>query len=184
MIRLVAYASALFVASSGVGADTLDRGAGRDSARSSSPVVKKEVFVDLPQLGEVSDIVLEQEASRPTGRVVICGDRGAVVINRGISASVEFSPPGHKVACLRPSSASRQSGFFNRLPPFVVYDRSGQEQWTFETFGEIAEMASGDVDGDGKPEFVVIKKKIQPPFGSEAGRSRGEIVLLTQQSLI
>lgn len=179
VIILAACVSALLVGSLRVGADTLDRHAGHHSARSANPFVKKEVFVDLPQLGQISDIVLEQGASRLSARILICGNRGAVIFDRGISASVEFSPPGHKAACLRSTSASQQSGFFNQLPPFVVYDRSGQEQWTFETFNEISEMAFGDVDGDGKPEFVVIKKSIQSSFGSEVGRSRGEIVLLS-----
>jgi hypothetical protein len=107
-------------------------------------------------VGQISDMIV----SGSNGPIAIAGDEGAAEIRlTGIptpSAMVDFGKPLGRVSIVTSPSGTRY--YLNRGSwgeDAQLMDLSGKTLWTYGGLQGVDDAAGGDINGDGKLEFVV-----------------------------
>lgn len=115
----------------------------------------KEVLVEDKRLGKVTDF-----HAAGAGEVIIAGTGGVVALSeaRGPEFVTAFTGDKFHVEMVDVDSDGvmefLDSGFsFNNT---TLTDSGGNTVWSYKDIGLVGDAAAGDVDGDGKAEFVVV----------------------------
>lgn len=132
-----------------------------DSARvvTNSHELIKTVIIEDNRIGSVTDIVVRRSADSKTRETILAGTKGALFSGRGLPAKfVSFEINQDNVNYVKINSQNAY-GFMNRgswCRDALVMDDSGHVLWRYGR-GEngVDDMASGDLDGDGNPDYVV-----------------------------
>ncbi len=113
--------------------------------------LKKEVYLSDQRLGRITDIVFNKD------RAVFAGDGGALIRESGAERFVGFERGQDDINFIRIDKADA-FGFMNRgswAHDARLMDIEGRVLWRYGGSSGVDDMASGDVDGDGYPEYVV-----------------------------
>ncbi len=118
------------------------------------------VFAEGLDVGSVTDIAIGEFDPSPGTEVGIAGQRGAAFLDEaaGVKSSVQFGNAGVRVDIIDVEGDGvcefMECGLW-RVPASVI-DHQGTTLWTYGEGGAgVADMAAGDIDGDGALEFVV-----------------------------
>jgi hypothetical protein len=119
----------------------------------------KKVFLEDARLGDVTDIVFRNNPSGELRETVFVGTMGALFNDTGLhSRFVPFEKRQDHINFIQLNS-SGVYGFMNRgawCSDASVMDQTGKPMWSYSAKSNgIDDMASGDLDGDGIPEFAV-----------------------------
>lgn len=119
----------------------------------------RNVFIEDARLGNVTDIVSRNDPSGKLKETIIAGSRGALFTGTGLPTRfVRFDERQDHVNSIQLNSHGA-FGFMNRgawCSEARVMDESGRLIWSYGGgLNGIDDMASGDLDGDGIPEFAV-----------------------------
>ena len=116
--------------------------------------------LQLAGIGKITDIVKLQESSPEGARLAIAGIGGAALTddNLSIKKQVKYDGKFDPVSVVRLNNAG-DLGYISRgawasLP--YLMDGSGKQLWKYNDGGSgVDDMAAGDLNGDGTPEFAV-----------------------------
>jgi hypothetical protein len=122
-----------------------------------SEFFSKKLFLEDARLGTVTDILAGKGGS--TAEITIAGSKGVLFAdkNSNVKSSVMFSSRTSHVDIID-VGADGIYEFMNRGSwgcDASVIDHNGNAIWTYGGLPGVDDMCSGDVDGDGKLEFVV-----------------------------
>jgi len=123
------------------------------------PSITKKVFLEDVRLGVVTDIVVRNDPSKKLNETVFSGTMGALFTGTGLPAKfVQFEKRQDHINLIQLNS-SGVSGFMSRgswCCEARVMDITGKPIWSYGAgMDGVDDMASGDLDGDGIPEFAV-----------------------------
>jgi hypothetical protein len=110
------------------------------------------------QLGNITDIKVKKTATNRIMEIGIAGTKGALFLDRNLNtkSTVHFKERLSRVNIID----SGQGGylFMNRgswASDASLLDSNGKTLWSYGGDSGVDDMAAGDIDGDGKLEFVV-----------------------------
>ncbi len=121
--------------------------------------LRKKILVEDGRIGSVTDIVVKPSEDSNTRETVLAGTKGALISSRGLPVKfISFDKKQDNVNFIKISSQNVY-GFMNRgswCCEARVMDVSGHTLWSYGR-GEsgVDDMASGDLNDDGNPEYVV-----------------------------
>jgi len=123
------------------------------------PGMTKKLFLEDKRLGVITDIVFHNSSNERPKATVIAGTMGALFTDTGLPANfVPFEKRQNDVNFIKLSSQGVY-GFMNRgawCSDARVMDETGKEIWSYAAGDNgIDDMAAGDIDGDGLPEYAV-----------------------------
>ena len=119
-----------------------------------SGLMSKSVFARATGIGKVTDII----CSKP-GQIIAAGPSGAAVVDTisgAVKSSVSLTGSLDNVTIVSTPSGSSQ--YLNRgswISAAALYDGSGKVLWTYGGLSGVDDAAAGDINGDGRLEFVV-----------------------------
>jgi hypothetical protein len=124
-----------------------------------SDFLSKQVFIQVPQLGSVTDIKEGKLDPHIGVEIGIAGSRGAIFLDKSGAekASVMFSQKNAHVEIID-VNADGICEFMNRGSwscDASLIDHDGHTIWTYGGDPGVNDMCGGDMDGDGRFEFVV-----------------------------
>jgi len=125
-------------------------------------VFEKRSFYAGDGLGQISQILPGWPADREGAVLVIVGNKGAQFFDAGgkLKKHVFFSEDVYCPVQSVRLDASGDYGFLTRdeswFGKVILFDKQGQRLWSYSGgFRGVNDSAAGDVDGDGKAEFIV-----------------------------
>lgn len=123
------------------------------------PGLTKKIFLVDTRPGKVTDIVLRNGPGGDSMETIITGTKGALFTGKGMPIKfVPFEERQDHVNYIQLDSGGTH-GFINRgawCSEARLMDENGYLQWSYGAgLSGVDDMASGDLDGDGVPEFVV-----------------------------
>jgi len=126
----------------------------------------KSVFYRGTGIGEISQILIGWPADREGAELVVAGNRGAQFLDLDghLRKAIRFSESFFSPLQIVRLDASGDFGFFTRdeswSGPVLLFDNQGQEIWSYGShiFSGADDSVAGDINGDGKPEFVVAAR--------------------------
>jgi len=140
-------------------------GAGQSGAAASDSrvlvgagLLSKHALVDEPRLGVVTDVRVAATAEHQDRAIVVAGTDGALYLDRkaAVTSFIRFA-----VSCGRASivQAGGNYLFADRCDLLqtsaFLLGADGKLMWGSGSPGGVDDMAAGDVDGDGRPDFVL-----------------------------
>jgi len=124
-----------------------------------SGALTKTAFLSDPGLGSISDLVWSEKVSSPGAKLCVAGSRGAAFADaKGtVLSSVAFVGSADRVTVV---DGAEPGGcrFLNRGSwgeEVRLFSHDGKVLWTYGGDPGVDDAACGDVDGDGRLEFVV-----------------------------
>jgi hypothetical protein len=120
----------------------------------------RSAFVDDPRLGDVTDIAFGEFDPSPGREIGIAGSQGAVFLDRSGSekSRVTFSAPAAHVEIVD-VEGDGVCEYLDRggagWSAVSLADHKGNTLWTHGGMPGVDDVAAGDLDGDGRLDFVV-----------------------------
>jgi hypothetical protein len=119
----------------------------------------KSTYAEEPELGHVSYITQGYVEPRGLKAVVVVGWNKAIYMdpNKKIIKTVDFRLSGVRIVA-SDLNHDRRLEFLNKGGgggPVFILDDKGNRRWTYGSIAATNWMASGDINGDGKAEYVV-----------------------------
>ncbi len=123
------------------------------------PGLTKKIFLDDSRPGKVTDIVFRYGPGGASMETIIAGTKGALFSGKGLPVRfVPFEERQDHVKYIQLDPDGKH-GFMNRgawCSAARVMDENGHLLWSYGAgMDGVDDMASGDLDGDGVPEFIV-----------------------------
>lgn len=125
----------------------------------------KSIFYRGTGIGEISQILIGWPADREGAELVVAGNRGAQFLDLDghLRKAIHFSESFFSPLQIVRLDASGNFGFLTRdeswSGPVLLFDNLGQEIWSYGShiFSGADDSVAGDINGDGKLEFVVAR---------------------------
>lgn len=119
----------------------------------------KKILIEDARLGSVTDIIVRTNTISKTNEIILAGTKGALFNGQGLpSRFISFDKKQDHVNFIKINSLNAY-GFMNRgswCCDARVMDDSGHLLWSYgRGVNGIDDMVSGDLDGDGNPEYAV-----------------------------
>ncbi len=123
-------------------------------------LLDKQVFLSDRGIGEVTAIYIRNKEDGSKFEIVIAGRKGVCFVDRqaSIKSKIAFDKSASHVEVID-SGNGMPLEYLNRggegWQDSSLIDRTGKTLWIYKGDSGVDDMAAGDLDGDGKPEFVV-----------------------------
>ena len=122
-------------------------------------VLSRRAFLTEPAVGVVTDIRLGKLDGKPGTTLGIAGTKGAVFLDRSgrVASRVSFQASCNCVQMVD-VNGDKVCEFMDRsffADKASLLDHRGHVLWSYGSSSGVNDMAAGDVDGDGRPEFAV-----------------------------
>ena len=126
---------------------------------------EKRLFYQGTDVGEISQILSGWPADREGATLAFVGNTGAhfVDLNGQLRKAIRFSGNVFSPIHIVRLDATGNFGFLTRdesgAGAVLLFDSRGQEVWSYGSrlFSWASDSVAGDINGDGKPEFVVAR---------------------------
>ena len=120
----------------------------------------KKVFLSDRGIGEITDLYIRNKEAGDKLEIIVAGKNGVRFVDRqaSIKNKIAFDKSATHVDVID-LGGGMPLEYLNRggegWQDSSLIDHSGKTLWTYGGFPGVDDMAAGDLDGDGKPEFVV-----------------------------
>ena len=123
---------------------------------SDADFITRKPFLDVPQLGSVSDIGYLDRRSYPDNAIVVVGRNISLIYEKGVVRNFSKFSGSNALLYLNHSSVDSSGPiYFSLTSPAAVYDSLGTSIWSQEFNGQFMDMAAGDINGDSVVEFGI-----------------------------